>query len=376
MNVVGIIAEYNPFHAGHAYHIQKAKEITGAKFAVVIMNGDFVQRGEPAIYDKYTRTRQALEGGADMVFELPLRFGISSAGDFAYGGVLALHSLGFADALCFGSEIGAITPLQEIASYLKEEPAIFQSSLQALLKKGLSYPASRSMALNQAGRFNESILKNPNNTLGIEYCLALLTLSSTIRPFTIQRIGEDYHGNTADTLYPSATTLRQHIYQSPSPHLHCDDLSAALGYALLSCNDLTHYKDINADLADRLSRFIPNFTTFSSLVDTVYNPSLTKSRIRRGLLQCLLHLKSTDTSLPYLRLLGMKKEASSLLGNKEKASCKIISRLSTDAQELSSQAHSLLEQDILASNLYRQTWNRKYGTSLPNEYQHSPIVLK
>ena len=116
MNVVGIIAEYNPFHEGHAYQIQKAKEQCGAEFAVVVMNGDFVQRGEPAIFDKYTRTKEALLGGADLIFELPVRFGLSSAGDFAMGGFLALNALPFVTHLCFGTETGDLTPLLQAAT--------------------------------------------------------------------------------------------------------------------------------------------------------------------------------------------------------------------------------------------------------------------
>ncbi len=374
MKVVGIIAEYNPFHKGHAYHIRKAKEITGAEFAVVIMNGDFVQRGEPAIYDKYTRTRQALEGGADMIFELPIRFGVSSAGDFAYGGVLALHSLGFVDALCFGSELGDISPLQEIACFLKEEPLPFKNVLRSFLKNGHSYPSARALALSQFTQLDADTISEPNNTLGIEYCLALLSLSSSIRPYTIQRIGEDYHGSKSDALYPSASTLRRNIQRSDTPHLQPDDFSAALGYALLSSKDLTQYKDINSDLADRVNRYLPNYTTFSSFVEKVHHPSLTGGRIRRGLLQCLLHLETTDNSMPYLRLLGMKREASSLLTNKEALPCKIISRPAVDSRNLNTAACSLLQKDLLASDLYRQTWNRKYGTTLPNEYQHSPCL--
>ena len=126
MKAVGIISEYNPFHEGHAYHIEQAKKLSGADFAVVIMNGDFVQRGEPAIIDKYTRTTQALRGGADLVFELPVRFGISSAGDFAYGGILALEKLGFVDSVCFGSECGDLTLLEKVADILHDEPSDFK----------------------------------------------------------------------------------------------------------------------------------------------------------------------------------------------------------------------------------------------------------
>ena len=120
MNVVGIIAEFNPFHSGHAHLIHRAKEITGSEYAVAVMNGSFVQRGEPAVFSKYHRTRAALEGGADLVLELPVRFGISSAGDFALGGVMALSSLGFVTHLAFGSEEGEIGPFQEAASALSQ----------------------------------------------------------------------------------------------------------------------------------------------------------------------------------------------------------------------------------------------------------------
>lgn len=375
MKTVGIIAEYNPFHKGHAYHIQRAKEITGANYAVVIMNGDFVQRGEPAIYDKYTRTKQALAGGADFVFELPLRFGISSAGDFAYGGILALHSLGFIDAVCFGSELGEITPLQEIAAFLVKETESFQSLLNHFLRQGFSYPSARTLALTETGQFDKTILREPNNILGVEYCLSLLRLSSSIKPVTIPRIGEDYHGNINDVTYPSATTLRRQICHGNQPHMQTDDLSGALGYALLRSSDLTCYKDINSDLSDRLTRFIPDFTYFSDLVEKCHNPSITKGRIRRGLLQCLFDIEKTDNTMPYLRLLGMKKEASSLLAGREETSCTILSRLAIDSRRLNLQAHALLQKDLFASDLYRQIWNRKYGTKLPNEYQHSPIVV-
>lgn len=408
MKTVGIISEYNPFHAGHAYHIQEAKRLSGADFAVVILNGDFVQRGEPAVYDKYTRTRQALEGGADLVFELPVRFGISSAGDFALGGVLALEALGFVDSLCFGSELGELSPLLEAAAVLQEEPAAFREQLNHSLRQGLSFPAARAHALSTTIKIDAALLKEPNNILGIEYCLALRKLSSSIQPITIPRKGQGYHeeqeaSGTGDTSFPSATSLRQKIYREGTPHLCLNDFSAAIGYALLAAEELESIKDITPDLADRIGRFLPCYTDAESFITQCRNPALTTGRIRRCLLQCLFGLRGTDPSMPYLRLLGLSKkrrenptlpriahgnscsanqeipyeskEASSLLAHRENTSCQILSRLAVDCKRLTPGATALLQQDLFASDLYRQTWCRKYNVDLPNEYQHSPIVM-
>lgn len=375
MKTVGIISEYNPFHRGHAYHIRQAKERTGADCAVVIMNGDFVQRGEPAIMDKYTRTEQALEGGADLVFELPVRFGISSAGDFAFGGILALESLGFIDSVCFGSEAGHLAPLMEVADILKDEPPTFHDHLEHFLHQGMAYPAARALALNEFVELPGDLLQSPNNILGIEYCVALKHLSSSIQPITIPRIGQDYHGlEDDDAGYPSATTLRHQIQKTDQPHLVLEDFSSAIGYALLANPDLTCFKDISQDLAERFYKYLPNYHSVSTFVRQCNNYSLTSGRIRRGLLQCLLGLKRTEKVMPYLRLLGMKKEASSLLSNKENASCHIISRLAVDRRKLSYKASALLHMDIFASDIYRQTWCQKYDVELPNEFQRSPII--
>lgn len=378
MSAVGIISEYNPFHAGHAYHIAEAKRLTGADYAVIIMNGDFVQRGEPAIFDKYTRTRQALEGGADLVFELPVRFGISSAGDFAMGGVLALDSLGFVSSLCFGSETGDIEPLQKAAAALEEEPPVFRELLDRSLRQGLSFPAARSLALSATTHLDPGILNEPNNILGIEYCLALRRRHSPIQAVTIARKGQSYHEETraGKEVYPSATSLRSQIrHKKETPHLTLSDFSQAIGYSLLASGDLCRYKDITPDLADRIQKYLPVYREAETLIDQCRNPSLTTARIRRSLLQCLLKIEKTEMSMPYLRLLGMKKETSSLLTQKENASCQILSRLAMDSRRLDLTSYALWQKDLFASDLYRQVWCRKYQVELPNEYQHSPIIL-
>lgn len=403
MNVVGIIAEFNPFHPGHAYMIQRAKEITCSDLAVIIMNGEFVQRGEPAVFSKYERTKTALEGGADLILELPVRFGISSAGDFALGGVIALSALGFVTHLAFGSECGDILPFQDAAAALFEESKDFQQILAHALREGMSFPAARAHALTETSSIPPSLLEQPNNILGVEYCLALKKITSPLIPVTIPRTGMRYHESfinekglekknkpshepgdfppdkVSQRNFPSATALRQEIYDSGTPHLALEDFDSALGYALLQDSNLTRYKDISSGLADRIQNCIPDYRTIHELTGQCQTRAFTDGRIRRGLMQCLLHIEATDQTMPYLRLLGLrinnKKTGANSLLSQVPDSCQILSRLAVDIKTLDPHALALFRQDLFAADLYRQTWCRKYNIGLPNEYQHSPIIV-
>lgn len=378
MNVVGIIAEYNPFHKGHAYQIQKAKEQCGAEFAVVVMNGDFVQRGEPAIFDKYTRTKEALLGGADLIFELPVRFGLSSAGDFAMGGILALNALPFVTHLCFGTETGDLTPLLQAASFLCDEPDSYRTRVKHFVKQGILYPKARSLALAAESGLPTETWNSPNNILGLEYCVALQKLHSKIKPFTIRREGQGYHDNDTPALsdFPSATFLRKKIRKAgEKENLSLSDFSSLIGYSLLTAKDLCRIKDITPDLSDRIRNELPKYREINEFVKTIKNPSLTTGRIKRSFFQCLFDIEKEEPVMPYLRVLGMKKEASSLLSQKENASCQILTKLAFDVPKMDDTAKKLFAKDLLASDLYRQVFCHKYNQTLPNEYQHSPIVL-
>lgn len=378
MNVVGIIAEYNPFHKGHAYQIQKAKEQCGAEFAVVVMNGDFVQRGEPAIFDKYTRTKEALLGGADLIFELPVRFGLSSAGDFAMGGILALNALPFVTHLCFGTETGDLTPLLQAASFLCDEPDSYRTRVKHFVKQGILYPKARSLALAAESGLPTETWDSPNNILGLEYCVALQKLHSKIKPFTIRREGQGYHDNDTPALsdFPSATFLRKKIRKAgEKENLSLSDFSSLIGYSLLTAKDLCRIKDITPDLSDRIRNELPKYREINEFVKTIKNPSLTTGRIKRSFFQCLFDIEKEEPVMPYLRVLGMKKEASSLLSQKENASCQILTKLAFDVPKMDDTAKKLFAKDLLASDLYRQVFCHKYNQTLPNEYQHSPIVL-
>lgn len=378
MNVVGIIAEYNPFHEGHAYQIQKAKEQCGAEFAVVVMNGDFVQRGEPAIFDKYTRTKEALLGGADLIFELPVRFGLSSAGDFAMGGILALNALPFVTHLCFGTETGDLTPLLQAATFLCDEPDSYRTRVKHFVKQGILYPKARSLALAAESGLPTETWDSPNNILGLEYCVALQKLHSKIKPFTIRREGQGYHDNDTPALsdFPSATFLREKIRKAgEKENLSLSDFSSLIGYSLLTAKDLCRIKDITPDLSDRIRNELPKYREINEFVKTIKNPFLTTGRIKRSFFQCLFDIEKEEPVMPYLRVLGMKKEASSLLSQKENASCQILTKLAFDVPKMDDTAKKLFAKDLLASDLYRQVFCHKYNQTLPNEYQHSPIVL-
>ena len=378
MNVVGIIAEYNPFHKGHAYQIQKAKEQCGAEFAVVVMNGDFVQRGEPAIFDKYTRTKEALLGGADLIFELPVRFGLSSAGAFAMGGILALNALPFVTHLCFGTETGDLTPLLQAATFLCDEPDSYRTRVKHFVKQGILYPKARSLALAAESGLPTETWDSPNNILGLEYCVALQKLHSKIKPFTIRREGQGYHDNDTPALsdFPSATFLRKQIRKAgEKENLSLSDFSSLIGYSLLTAKDLCRIKDITPDLSDRIRNELPKYREINEFVKTIKNPSLTTGRIKRSFFQCLFDIEKEEPVMPYLRVLGMKKEASSLLSQKENASCQILTKLAFDVPKMDDTAKKLFAKDLLASDLYRQVFCHKYNQTLPNEYQHSPIVL-
>lgn len=200
MKIVGIIAEYNPFHNGHAYQINKIRELTGADYIIIAMSGDFVQRGAPAILDKYARAKMALSCGADLVIELPVLWAASSAENFAMAGVTLFDKMGCVDGLCFGAETDDLSILTTIADILAEEPESYQNALSSYLKSGLNFPAARAKALldcctesTVGGDSLTDILNAPNNILALEYLKALKRRDSKITPILLKREGTGYH---------------------------------------------------------------------------------------------------------------------------------------------------------------------------------------
>ena len=218
MKIVGLITEYNPFHNGHLYHIKESLRVTGADAAVVVMSGDYVQRGTPAIMPKRIRAEMALMCGAGAGFELPVCYATGSAELFALGSVSLLESLGIVDSICFGSECNDLPILEQLAELLLEEPEAYQIQLKDYLKQGMSFQRARQEAIlsyTEDPQFAE-ILRNPNNILGIEYLKAIKKLGSRMEPYTIERRGAQNHDEELDIDYSSATAIRSLLAYSSS----------------------------------------------------------------------------------------------------------------------------------------------------------------
>ncbi len=219
MKVVGFVAEYNPFHKGHKYHLTKTMKNTSANYSIAVMSGSFQQRGQPSFVDKWTKAKIAVDNGIDLVIELPFVFSSQSAESFAYGGVKLLDKLNVVDYLSFGSELGELQPLIDISSILSLEPLYYKERLKYYLNKGLSFSISRSNSLIDYIQHNncnldydfKAILKGSNNILGIEYLKALSKINSQIQPITIKRVGSNYKDKSILNEFASATAIRSEI---------------------------------------------------------------------------------------------------------------------------------------------------------------------
>lgn len=427
MKIVGLITEYNPFHAGHLYHMQQARELTGADYCVVLMSGSFVQRGEPAIFDKYLRTKTALLAGADLVLEIPAAFSTASAHEFAAYGVALLSAIGV-DAVVFGSECGQIEILKQAAYALNHESAEFQERLRKGLKTGLTYPQARAKALGetQAGGTRvenvedfhantdvsnshiwSSILNSPNNILGIEYLRAAEDLHSPMEFYTISREGSGYHEDTlADANFPSASAIRGIIRNSLSKdkdlldilasHLPAvthpaytgavpvfvDDFSGLLNATVLQMQATFSIADLSPELAARLTK-PPYFPlSFEERIQALKTRQLTYTRVSRALLHLVLGMREEDISrwkdegyALYARILGFRRQSSPLLSClHKKSSIPLITKMADAAQSLAPSALALLEQEVYASHLY-QTVRIKRGGVFQNEYTEGLVFV-
>ena len=428
MKIVGLITEYNPFHNGHLYHIGESKKITGADAAVVVMSGDYVQRGTPAIMPKRLRTEMALKCGAAAVFELPVCYSAGSAEYFALGAVSLLQKLGIVDFLCFGSECNNLHALQRAADILLEEPAEYQAALRRHLREGRSFPAARQEALSEYAEKEgiSFVLNDPNNILGIEYLKALKKLNSPIIPFTIQRRGSHYHDRRMSGEYSSASAIRSLLAYSGSSlrtdrsggsfenapfsgilgelegqvpdcclellsdfhrvqyPVYQNDFSLILKYKLLNKTPdiLIRYMDVSLELANRICAQLNNFFNYRQFCELLKTRDVTQTRINRALLHIMLGIKKKNVQEYtengchfYARLLGVRKDSERLLSAiAKKGELPLLAQLS-QAQELPPLGQRMLRHDILASNLYTSVVTDKFKTAFCNEYSQPVIKI-
>lgn len=439
MKVAGIIAEYNPFHNGHQYQIEQLRKKAGADYVIVIMSGNFLERGVPAITDKYTRTQMALHCGADLVLELPSLWASASAERFASAGVNLLASTGVVNTICYGAEQTDSALMQRIVRILVEAGPVtgtsafpFSSNLQTgrveataynqkvikFQKQGLTYPAARARALNECltdidEKTILSFLSTPNNILALEYEKAIAKWNTMhtqcICGYGIQRIGGGYHDETVHPQYSSATAIRRlvleessgtdytvlktlvpaFVYNQLQKDVSCDslmdldDFSASLYTRLWTYHNVgyTQFADCSTELSHKILNKLDQFTSFTAFAALLKTREITYTRVCRVLLHILLDIRQSDYTNytpddAYLRVLGFRRDATELLSAiKKEASLPLVTKMADASLMLSDKANELLARDIAASDLYRSIRTIRNGQTSRNEFAQPIIIL-
>jgi tRNAmet cytidine acetate ligase len=348
MKTVGLITEYNPFHNGHLHHLQESLRQSDADVSIAVMSGHFMQRGEPALVDKWCRAQMALAAGVDVVIELPLPWACSSAPTFADGGVKSLNTLGGINALCFGSESGDLTKLKSYADILHKHNDEIEIKATGLLKRGLTYPQARAQLLTELLPDDVDLqdLSSPNNILGIEYLKSLRQTESHIRPVTITRVGAGYHDSAVKQGQIASATGIRHGLQGgadisefiPAGAMSALEQDLALGYSgsnnryfmlLLAqifrqTNKLSDCWLVENGIENRLLVEADNAADLEQLVVGIKSRQLTRTRIQRMLIAILLGLDKVDTAEQlatgprYLHLLAVSKKGQGFLAQSRK----------------------------------------------------------
>lgn len=372
MKICSIIAEYNPFHNGHLRQIKYIKETIKPDYIVAIMSGNFTQRGEPAVLDKFSRARHAVLSGVDAVIELPTVFATASAEFFASGAVKLINSLPGEKVICFGAECGDKNELTKIALSMLEESNEFKTLLKEELKKGVSLLKARELALLKTADVNEEILSKPNNVLGVEYIKAILKNGYDIKVEVLKREGSNYNDRAINSQTPSALAVRQAVVNGETenmkgtmPECVLNDLPKALPsldkeilYSVLSStkSELKNVLDCIEGLENRIVSFAKESVTTNELIEKIKTKRYTTARIKRILLSTLLKIDKTliRTALKnklYLKVLAYNGKRTELLSVLSKSTFPVLTRKS-DTAKLGKTAYSVFEKDVFACNIY------------------------
>lgn len=406
MKVAGIIVEYNPLHYGHLLHLQRTREKTECDAIVAVMSGGFTQRGEPAIFSKWARTEMALHAGCDLVIELPSAYTVQPAEWFAYGAVSLLQATGIVDSLVFGSESGSLSPLKALADLLTNESPELRLLIQNGLKEGISYPAALGQAVASLYSIPDqatSLLDQPNNTLGLQYMIALNRLNSSIQPDTIQREQSQYHDlQPTHEQIASATAVRRLLFsdaQQVTPYLPAStmaiiqrEIAAGRGPVKLdqlwqslfqqmtthSPQQLAQYYDMSEGLEYRFKKILPTLQNYSitDLMTALKTKRYTYTRLQRLIAHLLLgHTKSVlsieqlEQGPGYIRVLGFTDTGRELLRQMKKTASLPVITKPTDTD------HIHMELDIRASAIQASCFAVQQSSTLYSDYRRSPIQI-
>lgn len=401
MNITGIITEYNPFHLGHELHLKKSKELTNCDGVICVMSGNFVQRGLPALTDKWTRTKMALEAGVDLVVELPTVYATSSAEFFSFGAVSLLDSLNVVDNLCFGSESGNIDLIKKLSEIIVNEPTDFKEYLKNFLKEGLPFPKARSLALIKYLNENEhniplenieSILNSSNNILAIEYCKSLYKLNSNIRPFTIKRLGADYNKDElSKNEIASASAIRKSIYSSNIDEIlefmpeytyrllknasfsNLNKMFELIRYSILSNPSIfKNIPEASEGIDNKIIQNIGRANSLDELINLCKSKRYSYTRLNRILCHVLLSIDEDvlalrKTSPNYLRILGFNKKGREIIKEiKKNSDIILVNKLSKTKPD------PMLNLDIKATNIYSLL---NTNVKINSDFLNSPIIF-
>lgn len=408
-NILGLITEYNPFHNGHLYHLTKSKKLADSDFSIAIMSGNFAQRGDTSIVDKWTKTEMALLNGVDLVIELPTIYAISSAENFATGSIKILNTLKIVDTIAFGSECGKIDILNSIADVLIDEPKEYLSILKHELAKGLSYPKARENALlfylNDIRKY-ANVLSGSNNILGVEYIKALKNTKSDIFPLTITRKNVGYNDKEKVNNFASATAIRQMIikrdlksikstvpgksldllldrmkYGNIVPSISCFEKQIIFKLRTMSTEEIAELQDVSEGLENSIKNAADSCNNIVDLISMIKSKRYTQTRIQRILLYSLLGITKTKYAAlmkitPYIRVLGMNKNGKRLLSKITELNpkAKIVTSVKPFLDNCTDKnLKAMLELDILASNIY--TLGYEYESQANLDYTKKMIVV-
>jgi len=398
VNILGIITEYNPFHNGHKYHIEEAKKKTNADFTICIMSGHFLQRGIPAVIDKWTRAENALRNGVDLVIELPTVYSLNSAEYFAEGAIKLLNATGITDYVVFGSEKGTIDNFYKISQIYAQEPEKFVFQLKENLTKGLSFPKARRNALEEYLGEELNLDSKPNNILGIEYLKAIYNTNSTIKAETIKRIQNDYNDSNLTGEISSATAIRKKLEENceiksikksvplstynslkkfENDLVFKKSFKNLIFYKIraLSTEDLSKIHDVSEGLENRIKEKALNCNNLEELILAIKSKRYTYTRIQRILFKALLNIENSDVehNPRYLRILGFNKKGQKIIRKlNESSHLPIITNLK-NYEPQDAVARSMIEKDILATNIYQLAKNKKTGNL---DFLNSPVIIK